>query len=265
MFTDADAGRYLFHYTRQDAFLAHILPTRQLRMSSFANLNDPRESKNWQCSVRVPSSSPVTWDVVALSRQFSEEMKGRSFVVCFTRDDPDLNAGRLAHLYGRGYAHPSMWDRYAGGHSGVCLSFDAVQLGDDIARSVGSSGLLYHQGISYADMPPNAVEAFELDGQRILDNGEAAALREHQENYAGSLYFYKSTDWSTEFEYRWVLIADDSSSEHYINIAPSLSGVIFGDAFPRPAIEMVRPMLESTGVLTAQIRYRNGDPVVVPA
>ncbi|MGO8871163.1 MAG: DUF2971 domain-containing protein [Acidimicrobiales bacterium] len=44
-----------------------------------------------------------------------------------------------------------MWDRYAGGHSGVCLAFDIDTLEDDIAQAVADKGELLHHGIYYDD------------------------------------------------------------------------------------------------------------------
>lgn len=264
MFTDDYAGRYLFHYTKPEVFLDHILPTMTLRMSSFADLNDPRESKNWLCSVTVPPGTRRSWDLGDLSRRFTDQMKGSAYVLFFTRDDPVLSTGRIAHLYGRGYAHPSMWDRYSKGHSGVCLAFDVDTLGDSISTAVANRGKLFYQGVSYEDMPRTDLAAFLLDGQKIEDMGEDAALQEHQERHAGSLYFYKSTDWSIEFEYRWVLIAQDRSSDYYVDIRRSLAGVIFGDAFPSPSISHVLSQLRGTDVNLAHLNYRNGDPVVRP-
>ena len=71
MFSDEDAGKYLFHYTRAETFMTRILPTLRLRMSSFSDLNDPRESKNWRCSVYIEPGTEGTWDFGALARSFT--------------------------------------------------------------------------------------------------------------------------------------------------------------------------------------------------
>jgi hypothetical protein len=130
--------------------------------------------------------------------------------------------------------------------------------------SVGDRGRLYSQGVSYEDMPRTDGAAFHLDGEQLELVGTPVALRQHQEAHAGSLYFYKSTDWQSEFEYRWVLLADDSEAEHYVDVRRSLSGVIFGDAFPADAIPMIRQMLDGTGITVAHLHYRNGDPIIHP-
>jgi hypothetical protein len=71
MFRDEDAGRYLFHYTTIEAFLGHILPTRRLRFSPFSEVNDPRESQDWFCSLAVDSGQPEDWNVLDISRRFT--------------------------------------------------------------------------------------------------------------------------------------------------------------------------------------------------
>jgi Protein of unknown function (DUF2971) len=263
MFSDQDAGRYLFHYTRAETFLLHILPTMQLRMSPFANLNDPRESRTWLCTIRLSDGASRDWDLLTISREFSEFMKGTASVLCFTRDDPDFSPGRHAHLYGRGYAHPSMWDRYAGNHSGVCLALDIDHLSDDIARSVGEKGDLLYMDVSYEDMDERDLRAFELEASDLESKGLESTFREHQERYHGRLYFSKGKDWSNEFEWRWVLLAS-KPGPYFVDVSGSLSGVIFGDAFPVGAIDMVQGLVASRGLQLASIRYRNGDPVVLP-
>jgi len=40
-------GRFVAHYTSASSAFEHVLPDRQLRLSSFANMRDPRESKAW--------------------------------------------------------------------------------------------------------------------------------------------------------------------------------------------------------------------------
>lgn len=231
-------------------------------MSSFSTLNDPRESKDWLCSVSIPPELPGRWDLAELSARFTDFMKASAYLLYFTRDDPGLTPDRRAYLYGRGYAHPSMWDRYAGRHSGVCLAFDIDTLDHDIVAAVGKRGRLLHQGVSYEDMPRTDTEAFHLDAAILEQLGEAATLRKHQETHAGSLYFYKSNDWKAEFEYRWVLLTDEPDVEHFVDVRRSISGVILGDAFPADAKLMIRQILDGSGIKIAQLHYRNGDPTV---
>ena len=264
MFRDDDAGRYVCHYTTTETFLAHILPTMKLRLSSFSRVNDPRESRAWYCSLTVPDEvADREWNITQLSASFTAYMKETAKLLCVTRDDPNFDPNREAYLYGRCYAHPSMWDRYAGNHSGVCLMFDIEDLGAAVARASEGRGDVYYQAVSYADMPPVEHPAYALDASDLFRRGEAEVFRDHQIKHHGALYFWKSRDWAAEFEYRWVVL-DSESSDIFVNIEECLAGVIFGDAFTAHTIPMVAQMLADRDVTLAQMRYRNGHPTVLP-
>ena len=266
MFSDQHAHRYVCHYTSADAFLNHILPSLSLRMSRFASVNDPRESREWICTLTVPDElMNRNWNILEMSDRFTDYMKLNAKLLCVTRDDPNLDPLRTNHLYGRGYAHPSMWDRYAEGHAGVCLILDIEKLSDSVADTAASRGNLdlYRQGVSYADMPDGETRAYTLSASDLVDRDESDVFGDHQRKYHGELYFWKSQDWASEFEYRWVLL-DSDPGDVYINIAGSLAGVVFGDRFPAHKIEIVAKSLSGRGMTFAKVRYRNGHPIVLP-
>lgn len=264
VFTDDDAHRYVCHYTTAETFLKHILPTLQLRLSRFGTVNDPRESREWTCTLMVPDElMEREWDVVGLSRRFTEFMKANAKLLCVTRDDPDLDPTRASHLYGRAYAHPSMWDRYAGAHSGVCLMLDVELLGEAVARAADGRGDLYRIGVSYADQPSSEITAYTLSARDIDARGELAVFADHQRRHHGALYFRKSKDWASEFEYRWVLL-DSSADDVFVDVSAALSGVVFGEAFPIGAMGMVAQILAGQPVTLGRIKYRNGHPIVLP-
>jgi hypothetical protein len=265
MFRDEDAGRYLFHYTTFEAFLGHILPSRRLRLSPLDEVNDPRESKEWFCSLTIDQGETEDWDVLDISREFTKSLKGTAKVLCLTRDDPALQPNRIAHLYGRGYAHTRMWDRYANNHTGVCLALDIDRLDKDTATSLAGKGELIHMGVTYSDMPPAEVEAFNVRTSAIVSLGLRDALRAHRELHHGTLYFFKSTDWASEFEYRWVLLSDGDARYEYVDIRNSLAGVIFGADFPEESIPMVRDVVGDDSVVLSRLWYRNGHPIPIPA
>ena len=264
VFTDDDAHKYVCHFTAPDTFLTHIFPTFRLRMSRFLNVNDPRESRQWTCTLMVPDELiGQDWDIVALSDRFTAFMKANAKLLCVTRDDPGLDPDRVDHLYGRAYAHPSMWDRYAGGHTGVCLMLDVDRLNDAVAQAAVGHGELYRMGVSYADQPPAEHHAYTLWAGEIFERGEEAVFAEHQRTHHGALYFWKSKDWAAEYEYRWVLL-DSGGDEVYVDITDALSGVVFGDRFPAATADMVANTLAGRNITLSRLHYRNGHPIVLP-
>lgn len=264
MFREEDVGRFLFHYTTVEAFLGHILPARRLRFSPMSEVNDPRESKDWLCSLTGELAGADDLDIRELSRRFTDALKGSAKVLCLTRDDPNPDLSSVGHVYARGYAHPRMWDRYSGHHTGVCLAFDIDRLGDEIAASVADKGELIHQGISYSDAPPKEANAFNIQASAIGRMGLEGALKAHRQRYFGTLYFYKSTDWASEFEYRWVLLSEHEGRYEYVDVRQSLAGVVFGPDYPLDSIPMVRHVLADESVEMAQLQYRNGLPIPWP-
>lgn len=263
MFDDQDAHKYVCHFTAPEVFLTHILPTLRLRMSRFRNVNDPRESREWTCTLMVPDElMGQDWDIVGISERFTAYMKKNAKLLCVTRDDPDLAPARGSYLYGRGYAHPSMWDRYANGHSGVCLMLDREKLNDAVAQATAGRGEFYHGGVSYADQPPAEAHAYTLWASDIVERGEPAVFGDHQKIHRDALYFWKSQDWASEFEYRWVLL-DASDDEVYVDISTALAGVVFGSDFPVRTVDTVAATLGGSDVTFGRIHYRNGHPIVL--
>jgi Protein of unknown function (DUF2971) len=264
MFSDEFAGRYLFHYTSAETFLAHILPAMRLRMSPMNDVKDPRESKVWLPTLAMDDGPLDGMGLEELIPEFDRVMRARTKVLCFTRDDPNLNEERSAYLYGRGYAHSRMWDRYAHGHAGVCLAFDIDTLGNEIASSLDGRGLLLHQGVSYFDFPPDEVGAFTIFTSKVKSLGLEQALSEHRVIHQGTFYFYKSSDWQSEYEYRWILLSDHDDRWEYVPIEDSLAGVIFGVDYPMESIGMVRNELKTRNVVFGQMFWRNGHPIPIP-
>ena len=264
VFSDDFAHRYVCHYTSREAFLSHILPSLQLRMSRFRNVNDPRESREWFCTLMVPDELMAdTWDAVDTSRRFTDHMKSNAKLLCVTQDDPALNAGRSNHMYGRAYAHPSMWDRYGGHHGGVCLMLDVGELHRSVELATTGRGELYFGPVAYADQPPTESAAYTLWATALNAYGETSVFAQHQRDHREALYFSKSSDWASESEYRWVLL-DGSADDVYVDLSTSLRGVVFGDDFPASAADMVAAVLSPHDVTLGRMKYRNGHPIVLP-
>lgn len=265
MFTDHDEGRYLFHYTSTEAFLAHILPTRLLRLSPFARLNDPRESKAWSWSVTDDAgvAQSPDFDFFGLQERMDSFIRGRAKLLCLTQDDGDKLQTSAWH-HGRGYAHPSLWDRYAGNHSGVCLAFEKGKLTEDLQGQLGGRGLIRHGPVEYADAPGVETRAFNLRTTTLRDLGEDGAARNQVERFTRELFFTKSHDWAAESEYRCLLL-DHSQDDAYLDIRSSLRGVIFGSEFAAHTVPMVRRELNDDSVILARIAYQNGHAQPLPA
>jgi hypothetical protein len=56
----------LFHYTSRATALEYTLPGMSLRMGPFANVNDPREAKDWQITP-FSASGTALWSAPGLA------------------------------------------------------------------------------------------------------------------------------------------------------------------------------------------------------
>jgi hypothetical protein len=253
--------RYVYHYTRPETFLAHILPTMVLRMSPFAAVNDPRESKEWRFEAVAGAASSDRFD--RINRRYSEIVRGEAKLICLTRDAPEAGDDLVNDLYYRGYAHPRMWDRYAGNHSGVCLGFRLDKLIDDVRNAVADKGEILEGTVSYDQLPLSPEEGLSFDNE-VCDVD--SVLREHRDAHRQTLYFQKSIDWSSENEHRFVLLTDpnrivNALGYENVDISSSLDLVIFGHDFPAAAIQMVSRIVDDR-IELGRVRYVNGTPVL---
>lgn len=267
MFRDEEAHKYVSHFTGFETFEKHIMPKCRLRMSRFDKVNDPRESQVWNFGLSVrPELEDFPWELEAIADRFTSYLKGNAKLLCVTQDDPLLHPNRHAHLYGRCYAHPSMWDRYAARHSGVCLTLDKKKLHDAVEQAATARGQIISAPICYADQPQNADRAFHLyadETAAIADGREPAVFQEHQRAHLDAFYFWKSLDWSSEFEYRWVLL-DSRAEDVYVDISGALSGVMFGASTPDEDADRVVAALADWEILCCRLLYSNGHPIVFP-
>jgi hypothetical protein len=143
-------GSCFYHYTRLDTAVAHILPTGRMKMNPFAEMRDPRESKELNPVASGPASLEATRRFAKLHAD-SRQVKRRVKVLCLTRDDPRNPDGEDA-IFGRGFAHPRLWEQYADNHRGICLCFDREKLVRLLSVEVrGRREPLFHGPVVYRD------------------------------------------------------------------------------------------------------------------
>jgi hypothetical protein len=88
------ANQYLYHYTRADTAVQHILATGTLRMSPFTAVNDPWEAKHWfvEALFNDAGDDPTALEFMMLTA--SPALKGACKLLCFTRDAPEATGCR---------------------------------------------------------------------------------------------------------------------------------------------------------------------------
>jgi hypothetical protein len=257
-----DPGEWLYHYTTKEAALGSILPLGLIRMGLFRDTNDPRENKDWVFQLGGHTAVEVR-DWEALTAEATRLAKFTTKLLCLTRDDPAFDSDSFTSIFGRGFAHSRMWAQYGGGHTGVCLVFDAERLGQAIEAAFhGQASDLYGGEVEYSDESADDPLAFRLDHDKVARFDLETAVFEHVRRYHRKLFFHKSLDWATEWEYRWVLRGPPPAPT-FVPIGGALRGVCLGERFPDLEIESLRYMLgQLEGVSLVRLQWHNGRPRV---
>jgi hypothetical protein len=257
---NAPLDKWLYHYTRFGIALEHILEHRKLRLSPFANMNDPRESSDWEFT---PRGFPTTLGSQSYQRRVlqeaNERLKRTWKVLALSTDDPSAQRSSRS-IFHRGFARPRMWAHYGGNHTGVCIVFDRLKMVEEIGDQLEAKGdcQWYSEPVRYADAFDSA--ALTLTGDAIATDGIDLALRKHQARQYVSLFFHKNRDWATEYEYRFVVQRLDDPGYLFVEIAHSLVGIILGERVPDVYGPSVDRTTTEQGISVCQLRWSNGEP-----
>lgn len=88
-------------------------------------------------------------------------------------------------------------------------------------------------------------------------------IEQHVARYYRALFFRKALDWSSEWEYRYLLNGLDNANE-FVSIKSAFCAVCLGADFP-PAYEpIVTSTCKSLNIQGAHIQWRNGFPIMFP-
>jgi hypothetical protein len=251
-------GSCLYHYTRLSTALEHILPVWRMLMNPFSKMRDPRESRRWGFEA-TRSNLGIREDIrrFAELNQKGEQLKDRFKVLSLTQDDP---AARPAdsEIFGRGYAHPRLWEHYAGDHRGVCLCFDRETLTKMLVHDLAGHGEVHHRPVRYVDAEI-AVEARRFLMDELKDLPVDDALREHVAKHLDVLFFTKLRDWETEFEYRFVL-EDRDADPVLVEVRNSMRAIIIGEDVSPSYVPALQALCDQVDARILRIRWQNARP-----
>jgi hypothetical protein len=223
----------LFHYTKRATALEYTVPSMSLRMGPFANLNDPREAKDWQVTPFSATGAPIA---PGLSEALTAGLQRHTKILCLSCDEtPVVNHAPLC----RGWAHPRMWAQYVDNHEGVCFVIDRDAFATRM-QAYAHLGQALDGAVAYTnDQPAPGADPFVLD----IDSAPAPAaevlLQHHVAAHGPGLFFTKLKDWADEHEYRWIIRGADSNPL-LVDMTGCLLGVILGWRCPDPYLPASR-------------------------
>lgn len=254
-----ELDKYVYHYTSADVARNFILTNTTLKLGSYLLTNDPREVSDWQVFGWEEDESTSSLDRLAV--RVRENVKRKAVVACFCRDRNPT--GDLMEEVDRGYARARMWAQYSDKHQGVCLAFDVSKLDRAIRQACQDAMFVTGGPVNYIDRFPtnrlNGPFGFDLRGQSAGDAEHYflhCAKERHKE-----LFFEKSTDWSGENEYRWLVLCQSKVDAKYIEYGDALAGIMVG-TYCRPAdTEQLVDMAHGLKVPIARLSWVNGAPL----
>lgn len=233
------AGDYFCHYTDRAAAFDKIVPDRQLRLSPYDRVNDPLENQPWRftASYFVDDSAPDPHEPEQRYFQFHREAEiifRSARIAALTVDAIPAGEGRqgAAAAFAKGWGRARMWEQYAERHAGVCLLFDREKLTASIRSSLAAQGLAqpYERSVEYSNEELGA-RRHRLNLDSIDGKDVAVGARRFVEENHELLFFLKSEDWATEYEYRFV-VTDPGQDYVRIDYGDALQAVVVGERFP---------------------------------
>ena len=104
-----------------------------------------------------------------------------------------------------------------------------------------------------------------LDLEQINEFGLDTVASAFIEKHHQEIFFRKHDDWSSEHEYRWVLV-EHGVIPVYIDITGCITGIVLGDSFPAARLRAAHRLAESCGGIDVlQVRFRNGGVLILPS
>ncbi|MBK5261081.1 MAG: DUF2971 domain-containing protein [Peptostreptococcaceae bacterium] len=257
----------LFHYTRLDTALERIISNRNLRFSSFKNVNDPSESTvrditlNW-------NTTEFDKDMINTSEYFNivnNIRLVRSRLICFSMNADTVVNNKdddLENYFQTGFFKPRMWAQYGENNRGICLAFSKQDFAESIEKQYPNS-LVYRSKIKYSDSGKNIRKAYRFEvSENILIDFNQYFIKEHLAKYREELFFSKNSDWRDEREYRFLMIGDEDYKEYFVDINHSLKGIFCGINFPDVYLHSLKKLTSGMNIDIFQLKLNNGEPHV---
>ncbi|MGC1375902.1 MAG: DUF2971 domain-containing protein [Anaerolineales bacterium] len=249
------------HYTSKEKALEKILKNKNIRLGNITSTNDPKESKQrWLVYFNREFFSSEAGPCNEEEQTILKEWK--IFCTCchnnpsseFIKDNPKQEIEHSQY----GVARPSMWAHYAGNHSGVCIVFDGKKLDENIRNELKDKQTeIFHGFVRYDyEKSTSWIKVIPSEGSthKKIDEIRSSMIKNYDENF-----LYKSPDWKSEREFRWLIQSQDTS-EIFVSIENAIKAVIVGVDFDEVYEPSLKILCEQLGIPAGRIRWENGVP-----
>lgn len=211
----------IYHYTKFDTAIKHILKTKKLKLFSRSKSSDQLESSkifNTIDKLSISNKDILTGEMNSVQKtglkNEAKSMVRKCKQLSFSKNGNQnckLNEWELENYFEYfGFAKPSMWDNYGAKSKGICLAFSRRKIEELIEqdKNFEKCDIRYK---SFHDLNPAFID---LSQDKIIE-------------CVKQKLFDKHISYSSENEYR---ICSFSENEFdYIDISTSLVGIIASD------------------------------------
>jgi len=207
-----DIQENIYHFTRLETAMLHILPTMQLKLSPFLESNDPKENKSfgfWSILEHFNDKERIR-----VKKQFESFLKSKCKQLCFSL------SYFIGETFVKGFNHPSMWAHYGENQKGVCIVLNREKFKN-------SNPSLMYDEVGY--LPSFQFPKLMKDNPDNNDKIFEEYLRENKKE----MFFTKHYHWGCEHEYKFVEIGNLD----YCSIRDSLVGIFVGNSFPEKFVK----------------------------
>jgi hypothetical protein len=224
-------------------------------------MRDPRETQ-WAFAASFWGEDEGFDEHFRNARRRLDELKSSVRLISLTWDRVSEDA-ETDPRFRRGYAHPRLWEQYAGDHTGVCLCFSIPELLDAVNLAIRRAGGRFseHGEVMYRDRKIG-LQASNIDINAVARLGPDEVLLDLFEVHKHELFFTKLKDWETEMEYRFLTYWDDPG-ELYVDVSSALKAVVAGHAVRVQYGPTLRALCDPEEIVLAKMDWQNGLPLVL--
>jgi hypothetical protein len=251
----------LAHYTRAEIALNNILPSGTLRMSPYRYMNDPVQNKDLgfmgfdfqRHGIDRPEHR------MRVLQERVESTRDDVRLVSFTRDVTTYTGADI--VFGSCFVRPRMWDHYGERHAGICLVFNRDRF-ERRVHELFRDRTYFCEEVRYtpAGWAGSRARSFaHLD--LVDDDPRNVAVTAHIARFHEDFFFLKTDDWSSEHEYR-VVVLERGEEFSYLPYGDALNAVVLGERFPLELHDHAQTAADTAGVQLLELGWADGRPFV---
>ena len=180
----------IFHFTRKDTAIEHILNTGILRFGLLGMTNDPQEYSSRMIT-------PSGWgDLKKYREEISEITKTiegmiqSSGLLSFCQNSYDGTG-----IQETGCLKSRMWSQYGENHSGICLVFSKQKLLEKADQELSEELIIYKEPVTYIDPFENRGGiGLSINESELAEQKNDEIINNYMERTHKKIFFQKQPD-----------------------------------------------------------------------